>query len=197
MKTFVIDNENGITVFGAGETALETQGSEKFETKVELQQLAAAWPADRYVEIWNGIPGLTPVKKFTDRKTAVTRIWNAIQGLGGPGEQTGDVAPDVVTKGKKATPVRRGAQAKHPRTTAKPSGKAKSAAGAREGSKTAKVLALLRQSKGATLKELMKVTGWQEHSVRGFISGALGKKLGLSVESTKREDGERLYKIDR
>ena len=43
----------------------------------------------------------------------------------------------------------------------------------------------------------MKVTGWQAHSVRGFISGALRRKLGLTVESTKREDGDRLYKVFR
>ena len=41
----------------------------------------------------------------------------------------------------------------------------------------------------------MKATGWLPHSVRGFISGALGKKMGLKVESTKREDGERVYSI--
>jgi hypothetical protein len=197
MKTFVIDSENSITVFGAGETVPETEGSEKFKTKDELQQVAEAWPVDRLVEIWNGIPGLTRLKKFTDRKTAVTRIWKAIQGMGGPGEQTADVTPDVVSKGKKARSAQKGAQVKHPRTTAKPSGKAKSAVGVREGSKTAKLLALLRQSKGATLGELMKATGWQAHSVRGFISGALRKKLGLTVDSTKREDGDRLYKIGR
>jgi hypothetical protein len=41
----------------------------------------------------------------------------------------------------------------------------------------------------------MKFTGWQPHSVRGFVSGSLGKKMGLTVASTKREDGERVYKI--
>ena len=41
----------------------------------------------------------------------------------------------------------------------------------------------------------MKTTGWQAHSVRGFISGALGKKMDLMVESSKREDGERVYSI--
>jgi len=45
------------------------------------------------------------------------------------------------------------------------------------------------------MKELMKATGWQPHSVRGFISGTVGKKMGLSVESTKGEDGERTYSI--
>jgi hypothetical protein len=41
----------------------------------------------------------------------------------------------------------------------------------------------------------MKATGWQAHSVRGFISGSLTKKMGLKVESIKREDGERAYRI--
>jgi Protein of unknown function (DUF3489) len=41
----------------------------------------------------------------------------------------------------------------------------------------------------------MKVTGWQSHSVRGFLSGTIGKKMGLSVTSTKGEDSERTYSI--
>ena len=41
----------------------------------------------------------------------------------------------------------------------------------------------------------MKATGWQAHSVRGFLSGTVGKKLGLTVTSTKVEDGERTYSI--
>jgi hypothetical protein len=41
----------------------------------------------------------------------------------------------------------------------------------------------------------MKVTGWQPHSLRGFLSGTIGKKMGLSVTSTKREDGERTYSV--
>jgi hypothetical protein len=41
----------------------------------------------------------------------------------------------------------------------------------------------------------MKATDWQAHSVRGFISGTLGKKLGLTVASTKGDDGERTYSI--
>ena len=78
----------------------------------------------------------------------------------------------------------------------KPKGR-QQAAPAREGTKTAKVLTMLRQTKGATLKELMKATGWQAHSVRGFLSGALGKKMGLALESNKGEDGQRFYKIAR
>src|SRR5262249_51179092 len=66
---------------------------------------------------------------------------------------------------------------------------------AREGSKKAEVLALLRRKGGATLQQIMEATGWQAHSVRGFISGTLGKKMGLTVESAKRDDGERVYSI--
>ena len=41
----------------------------------------------------------------------------------------------------------------------------------------------------------MKATGWPAHSVRGFLSGTLGKKMGLTVTSTKAEDGERRYSV--
>jgi len=71
----------------------------------------------------------------------------------------------------------------------------KKADGSRQGSKTAKVLDLLQRAGGASLKELMKATGWQAHSVRGFLSGALGKKMGLTVTSTKAADEERRYSV--
>jgi Protein of unknown function (DUF3489) len=71
----------------------------------------------------------------------------------------------------------------------------KKAKGARDGSKTDKVLDLLKRTGGVTGKELMKVTGWQPHSVRGFLSGTVGKKMGLTVISTESEDGERSYSI--
>jgi hypothetical protein len=81
---------------------------------------------------------------------------------------------------------------------AKPARKAasgKNAALARPGSKRAKVLDLLKRPGGVTLKELTKATGWQPHSVRGFLSGTLGKKMGTPVESSKRADGERVYRL--
>ena len=57
------------------------------------------------------------------------------------------------------------------------------------------ILDLLKRPDGATLAELMKATGWLAHSVRGFLSGTVGKKLGLAVVSTKVEDGERTYSL--
>jgi hypothetical protein len=83
-------------------------------------------------------------------------------------------------------------------TKAKPPGEAnhaKKAAPARTGTKAARVLDLLKRPGGVTLKSLMKMTGWQAHSVRGFLSGTLGKKLRTPVESFKSAAGERAYRL--
>jgi hypothetical protein len=82
-------------------------------------------------------------------------------------------------------------------TEAKPAGKpahAKKAAPARH-TKAAKVIDLLKRPGGVTLKGLMKATGWQAHSVRGFLSGTLRKKLRTPVESFKSDAGERAYRL--
>jgi hypothetical protein len=94
------------------------------------------------------------------------------------------VAPKKGKVAKKATPPK-----KAPKARTK-------AAGARDGSKTAKVLDLLKRAGGVTSKELMKATDWQPHSVRGFLSGTVGKKMGLAVTSTKGENGERTSSIE-
>jgi hypothetical protein len=66
---------------------------------------------------------------------------------------------------------------------------------ARAGSEKAIVLELLRQKEGATTAEIAKATDWQNHSIRGFISGNVTKKMGLTVESSKNAEGERTYRI--
>ena len=63
-------------------------------------------------------------------------------------------------------------------------------------SKKDAVIALLRRPSGATLNELMTATGWQAHSVRGFISGTLRKKIGLAVAATKSPAGEHTYRLE-
>jgi hypothetical protein len=105
------------------------------------------------------------------------------------GAHRAHMAPSKARSGKKASPAKRATKA------ARSAQSPKKATGARQGSKTAKVLDLLQHSGGATLKELMKATGWQAHSVRGFLSGTLGKKMGLTVTSTKAEDAERRYSV--
>ena len=104
--------------------------------------------------------------------------------------------------GKGATPVKKAHVAKRradvapPKATpARKATRTKKAATARRGSKTAKILGLLKRPGGALLKELMKATGWQPHSIRGFLSGTLRKKMGIPFESFRSTDGERAYQV--
>jgi hypothetical protein len=154
MAIYTIDDQDIITLHSAAPAG--GAAGVRFETAKELAKATAEWPVSRLAEVWNKLPieGRKPIKKFMDRKTAVARIWAAIQNL---------------------TPV--------PEPVA------------REGSKKAVILAMLRSPEGATLGQIMEVTNWQPHTVRGFISGAMGKQLGQKVESTRTAKGERRYRI--
>ena len=86
-------------------------------------------------------------------------------------------------KAKKTKPAKKA-------QTKKPAGKAK----ADRVNKKAEVIAMMKRAKGATLGEIMEATGWQAHTVRGFVS-ILGSKGGEKIESSKNAAGERTYKI--
>ena len=87
-------------------------------------------------------------------------------------------------KAKKARPAKKAGRAK------KPAAKAKTD----RTNKKAEVIAMMKRAKGATVPEIMKATGWQPHTVRGFVS-ILGSKGGEKIESSKNAAGERTYKI--
>jgi hypothetical protein len=146
MKTFVIDSLNCVHSYASSKAARQCRDGTRFATEKDFASALSNLPMLRLVAIWNQLPGAKPARKFTNRDTAVRRIWAAIQ----------DLAPEARTKADL-------------------------------------VIGMINRPSGATLKEIMAATGWQAHSVRGFLS-AQPKKLGFRVESFKR-DGERVYRI--
>jgi hypothetical protein len=172
-----MDAENRIAILAAEETREAIpEGVDHFQTEQQLASLTASWPTSRLVAVWNLLPGVQPVKRFTDRKTAVQRIWKALQG-----SEPAEAEPQANSGRQKAKSGR---------------GRRSESKTSRANTKTASVIALLERPTGASLKTIMGATGWQAHSVRGFISGQLGKRLGLRVKSFER-DGERVYLIRR
>src|SRR5260370_2921861 len=90
MPTFTIDAENNITVFASSkDIGGKEEGTETFSSAEELAALATKWPGVRLVEIWNSLPGVEPVERFTSRQVAMTRILKAIQHLQPAVAQTG------------------------------------------------------------------------------------------------------------
>jgi hypothetical protein len=194
MQRFSISNEDyEIQALAAGSVAPE--GSTGFGSEKELAKIAGEWPMARLVEIWNGLTGVTAVRKFKDRGTAVNRIWKQIQSLTPPPPlaepekpaQAVQKAAKKKAKGK-AQPTERRKQAAEP-SSATATGSA--------GSKKAQVVAMLDSAEGVSLAQIMEATGWQKHSVRGFLSGMIGKKMGLKLLSFKGSAGERVYRIER
>jgi Protein of unknown function (DUF3489) len=254
MKTYTINEKNHITVFASKKeaaTASETP-FDTFANQDELAELTADWPMQRLISLWNSIPGVSPVSKFTSRKVAIERLWKAIQGLDvtpvatqpeattpqpeqklevvqaeeAPAVETPEDTPAIIEIPEPAAPVVAMAEVvapeevstsqagpdagvqipetapitTEPPTRAKKSPKVpkaeapKSDGAPREGSKTAQVVAMLQRENGATLAEIMERMGWQRHTVRGFMAGAM-KRAGYTVESFKPEGGERTYRI--
>lgn len=97
------------------------------------------------------------------------------------------VQPTKRKSSRKATPAKKAPQGHTKPNASKP---------VRPASKTAKVLDLLQRPGGVTAKELIKTTGWLPHSVRGFLSGTISKKMGWTPTSSKGDDGERIYSVE-
>ena len=206
MKIFMIENEtDNITVYTIAKDAQAVKGAERFRNETGLAKLAANWPVGRLVDIWNSLPGVTPVKKFKDRSTAVKRIWNAIQNLGETVAALHEGVENTPEPSATATPVapqtpdfapKEPASPQKATRTSRPPEAATKAKGTHVGSKTGVVVGLLKRAGGVSLAELMSTTGWQAHSVRGFLSGTARKKMGLTVVSAKSENGERVYSVE-
>jgi len=161
---FHVTPEDHIRVIKEPGPADSNAGGSTFASEQEFEELIHEWPMKRLVEIWNRLPGLEPVARFTDRKTAIRRIWRALQ-----------------------------PQAEAPDKTARVKSQSRHRPVFREGSKAAQVCTMLYRPEGASLNEIRNQTGWQAHTVRGFISRNLSKQ-GRKVRSFER-DGERVYRL--
>ena len=200
MPTFTIDTDNNVTAYTTPDEATNADASlPRFSSAAELAKLAAGWPADRLIEVWNSIPGNSKLAKLGPKGAA--RIWKALQPLAAANSEA--VKPTKARKaGKSAKPAKAAKKAraksagKSRRVAASPKGPKTPTVkrGPREGSRKAEIIGLLQRAKGASLPEIQKLTGWQKHTVRGFIS-ILGSKGVLKIESEKNAAGDRVYRI--
>jgi hypothetical protein len=107
----------------------------------------------------------------------------------------------MATKSTRSSPrSKKPAAARATRATAKPARKRpapkrKPLPRTEGASKQSQLIALLQSPTGGTVEQMMSLTGWQPHSVRGVISGVLRKRLGLNVSSEVQESGARIYRI--
>jgi hypothetical protein len=160
--SFQLTAEGLVTSIASGDAEQENAALRVITSTGEWEQVAGDWPLKRLVAVWNALPGVTPVQKFTCRRVALERIWRAMESP----EQTGRNRDGK--REKRSLPFR-------------------------EGSKAAQVFALLCRPEGATVREMQELTGWQRHSVRGFLSASV-RRQGSRVRSFSRS-GERAYRV--
>ncbi len=118
----------------------------------------------------------------------------AVVAEGGAPVASEKTAAKKVGSRKKRSP--KGAKTAKSRKPDKAAKKAARQDGTRQQSKGGMILEMIGRKDGASLEELMAATGWQAHSVRGFLSGTVKKRLKLKLHSTKSKDGERRYRIE-
>ena len=126
MTSFTIDADDHIAIATG---ALKPQGANHFTSRDELAHLTTQWPASRLVRLWNGLPGVTPVQRFTDRRTALDRIWKALA--------NGSARSTARSKASRKSRPRS-------KTT-----------GIRVGTKKAQVIRMLQRSNGASIAEII------------------------------------------
>ena len=183
MFTFLIDYEDRISVTSRTPKLPEAGSGPKsggrgatgdvrdyFRTEKELEEIVGRSSVKRLVRIWKQLPGTLPIRRFASRRVATGAIWKAAQEL---------------------TRIK-------PRKTKRPKDSRNAGIGSNQikpGSMKERIIALLSGPNGATIAQLRSETGWQQHSLRGYVSGVLKKKMGLKVQSWTNAAGERMYRI--
>lgn len=183
---FRLDTDNGgITAYATKTEALKAvaeDGGSVFQDYSDLVSLAPNLSLTTLVDCWNSLPEVTPVRKFTDRKTAVKRIWTAVEEK---------LTPAMIAAFQPAALPASQPAATAPAKEAPHQEAPHQEAPAREGSKKAQAIAMLKD--GTTREALQNALGWLPHTTRGFLS-ILGKTHKIEVHKTGI-DGKRFYRM--
>jgi hypothetical protein len=116
------------------------------------------------------------------------------KGIMGTAQHTTPFDESEATGNARGAKVARAKAPKKMTRAKKAKGEPKAKTASEGGNKKAEVIAMMKRAKGATLSEIMAATGWQKHTVRGFVS-LLGSKGGEKIESSKNASGDRQYRI--
>ena len=185
---FRLDEDGGISAYATQAEAAKAaaaEGGSTFETFRGLTTITKLKPVQLLVDCWNSLPGVTPVKRFKDRESAVRRIWAVIE------ESVAPTMREALYPEQHKEPLRQGQTITLTMAGLPvPQPEQQQAHAPREGSKKAQALAMLKA--GTTREALQTAFGWLPHTTRGFLS-ILGKTHKLEV--TKQQDGTRYYRL--
>ena len=185
---FRLDEDGGISAYATQAEAAKAaaaEGGSTFETFRGLTTITKLKPVQLLVDCWNSLPGVTPVKRFKDRESAVRRIWAVIEESVAPTMREAlypEQHKEPLRQGQTITLTMAGLPVPQPEQQQAPA--------PREGSKKAQALAMLKA--GTTREALQTTFGWLAPTTRGFLS-ILGKTHKLEV--TKQQDGTRYYRL--
>lgn len=169
-----------VTLEGYEAVDLSPPGVQETSHDADMEALVTAVES-----IWTPAPG-QPARAPADTDTAIAQE---------PQAQAADGAPDEAPAPADAqAPACEPPDAQQtPQEPALP--QAKGTTRTRDNTKQALVIQMLKRPEGATVAQIMAATGWLNHTVRGTLSGVLGKRLGLNLVSDKGDDGVRVYRI--